>query len=193
MTRDELPPREREYTDPNETVRPIPRLLVALVLAGAVFGAIYLARSETDASGLMGDARTRAAFAVAPVSTTVSGAQVYAGKCVACHQANGAGLQGIFPPLAASPWVMESEVRLIGILLHGIQGPIEVLGSSYNGLMPAWKSLSDAELAAVATYVRSNFGNTAGAVTTSTVTTVRAQMATRTTPWNGGAELSQVK
>ncbi len=193
MTRDELPPREREYTDPDENVRPIPRLIIGLLFAGAAFGATYLARSETDTSGLMGDARTRAAFDVAAPSRTVSGAQVYAGKCAACHQATGAGLPGIFPPLAGSPWVTESEDRLIAILLHGIQGPIDVLGATYNGLMPAWKSLSDAELAAVATYVRTTFGNTASTVGASTVARVRTETAARTAPWAGGAELSQVK
>jgi mono/diheme cytochrome c family protein len=193
MTRDELPPREREHTDPDENVRPIPRLIVGLVLAGAVFGATYLSRSETNASGFMGDSRTLAAFEATPVSNAVSGAQVYAGKCAACHQATGAGLAGIFPPLAGSPWVVESEVRLIGILLHGIQGPIDVLGTTYNGLMPSWKSLSDAELAAVATYVRTTFGNTAGAVSPSTVARVRAETAARTGPWSGGAELLPVK
>jgi len=193
MTRDELPPRERENTDPNENVRPIPRLIVGLMLAGAVFGATYLARSETNASALMGDSRTIAAFDAAPFSGKVSGAQIYAGKCAACHQANGAGLKGIFPPLTGSPWVLESDVRLVSILLHGIQGEIDVLGIAYNGLMPAWKSLSDAELAAVASYVRSSFGNTAGAVSTSTVATVRAQTASRTAPWAGGVELMQVK
>jgi mono/diheme cytochrome c family protein len=193
MTRDQLPPRQRENQDPDEQVRPIPRLLIAMMMVGVAWGAWYLARTSTDASPLLGDARTTAAFAAAPVSAGVDGAQVYAGKCAACHQASGAGLAGVFPPLAASPWVTDSEKRLVQILLHGIQGPIEVLGTSYNGLMPAWKMLSDAELAAVATYVRSAFGNQASAISAELVAAERAATASRTTPWGGGAELESVK
>jgi len=102
-------------------------------------------------------------------------------------------LAGVFPPLTASPWVTGSEQRLVQILLHGIQGPLDVLGVTYNGLMPAWNMLSDAELAAVATYVRGAFGNQASAITAELVAIERAATASRTTPWAGGAELEAVK
>lgn len=193
MTRDELPPREREHRDPDEQVRPIPRLLIAMLVIGVGWGSWYLARTSTDASPLLGDARTAAAFEVAPASTTIDGAQVYVGKCAACHQATGAGLPGVFPPLAGSPWVTGSEARLVQILLHGIQGPIDVLGTTYNGLMPPWKTLSDAELSAVASYIRGAFGNQASPITAERVATERAATAARTTPWSGGAELETLK
>ncbi len=193
MTREQLPPRERENQDPDEQVRPLPRLLVAMMVTGMAWGVWYLARTSTDASPSLGDARTAVAFSTAPVSAGVSGAQVYAGKCAACHQASGAGLAGVFPPLTASPWVTGSEQRLVQILLHGIQGPLDVLGVTYNGLMPAWNMLSDAELAAVATYVRGAFGNQASAITAELVAIERAATASRTTPWAGGAELEAVK
>ncbi len=193
MTRDELPPREREHRDPDEQVRPIPRLLIAMTVIGVGWGSWYLARTSTDASPLLGDARTAAAFEVAPTNTAIDGAQVYVGKCAACHQATGAGLPGVFPPLAGSPWVTGSEQRLIQILLHGIQGPIDVLGTTYNGLMPPWKMLSDAELSAVASYIRGAFGNQAGLITAERVATERAATAARTAPWSGGAELETLK
>ena len=193
MTRDELPPRQREHEDPNEQVRPVPRLLIGMLALGMAWGGWYLTTSETDTSPLLGDARSAAAFAAAPASDRVDGAQVYAGKCAACHQASGAGLPGVFPPLAASPWVTESDARLVQILLHGIQGPIEVLGKTYNGLMPPWKSLSDAEIAAVATYIRSSFGNQASPITADFVAAQRAASATRAAPWSGGDELKTVK
>jgi len=141
----------------------------------------------------LGDARTVAAFTAPAANARVDGAQVYAGKCAACHQASGAGLVGIFPPLAGSSWVTGSEQRLVQILLHGIQGPIEVLEITYNGLMPAWKMLSDAELAAVATYVRGAFGNQASAISAELVAAERAATASRVTPWAGGEALEAVK
>jgi len=193
MIRDGLPPRQRENEDPDEQVRPIPRLLIAMLMIGVAWGAWYLTRTSTDVSPLLGDARTAAAFKAAPASARVDGAQVYAGKCAACHQASGAGLAGIFPPLAASPWVTGSEQRLVQILLHGIQGPLDVLGTTYNGLMPSWKMLSDGELAAVATYVRAAFGNQASAITAELVAAERTATASRMTPWGGGAELESVK
>lgn len=193
MTREQLPPRQRENDDPDEQVRPLPRLLIAMMVIGVGWGGWYLARTSTDVTPLLGDARTVAAFRAPPANARVDGAQVYAGKCAACHQSSGAGLTGIFPPLAASPWVTGSEQRIVQILLHGIQGPIEVLGTTYNGLMPSWNMLSDAELAAVATYVRSAFGNQATPITAELVAAERAATASRVTPWSGGAELETVK
>jgi len=193
VKRDELPPRQRENQDPDEQVRPIPRLLIAMLVIGVAWGGWYLARTSTDVSPLLGDARTVAAFTAPAANARVDGAQVYAGKCAACHQASGAGLVGIFPPLAGSSWVTGSEQRLVQILLHGIQGPIEVLEITYNGLMPAWKMLSNEELAAVATYVRGAFGNQASAISAELVAAERAATASRVTPWAGGEALEAVK
>ncbi|WP_396224063.1 c-type cytochrome [Gemmatimonas sp.] len=190
--REQLPPRQREYEDPDERVRPLPKILGAVIVGMFAWGAWYLAGSTPELDATLGDGRTAAGFAVAPAGA-VSGAQVYVGKCAGCHQANGAGVAGVFPPLAASPWVTGSEARLVQILLHGIQGPIDVLGATYNGLMPAWKSLSDDEIAAVATYVRESFGNSAPAVTTATVAAERQRTAGMTTPWSGGAALDTIQ
>ena len=192
MTPETRAPRDREHDEPEEQIHPLPRALLALALAGGLWGGWYLARSESDVSPLLGDRRTAAAFAAAPANAVVDGAQVYTGKCAACHQASGLGLPGVFPPLAKSPWVSGSKERLLAILLHGIQGPIEVLGTTYNGLMPAWSSLSDAELAAVSTYVRNAFGNTGNVITVDMVVTARAAHASRTAPWSGGEELESV-
>lgn len=188
-------PHDREYRDPNEETRPLPRLLLALAVSLGLWGGWYLAQSENGASSALGDQRTASALSGAPSGAAVSGAQIFTGKCAGCHQANGAGVPGVFPPLAASPWVTESPTRLIQILLHGIQGPIDVLGVTYNGMMPAWKTLSDAEIAAVARYVRSAFGNSADtlSLTPELVAAERAASASRTTSFNGGAELSTVK
>ena len=112
--------------------------------------------------------------------------------CVACHQPNGLG-GGANPPLAGSEWVLEPDpARLIRIVLHGLQGPIEVKGQSYNAAMLPWKdSLTDAEIANVLTYIRKAWGNDAPAVTTNVVTEIRETTSGRNTSWTG-PELQQI-
>lgn len=86
----------------------------------------------------------------------VDGATVYASNCASCHQANGQGIAGAFPPVAGhSAELIESQGRdyLPVLMLYGLQGPIEVEGTSYNGVMPAWSQLSDEELAAVTNHI----------------------------------------
>ena len=98
-----------------------------------------------------------------------------------------------YPPLAGSEWVTKGAGRLVCIILHGLTGDIEVAGETYSGLMPPWGgALKDAEIAAVASYVRASFGNKAAPVTAATVARVRAASAGRTTPWTA-AELARVK
>ncbi|WP_353268855.1 cytochrome c [Gemmatimonas sp.] len=137
---------------------------------------------------------TAAAPATAPTDTapaatvasasTANGEEIY-GRCMACHQATGAGMPGAFPPLAGSEWVTGPSSRPIAILLHGLQGEITVKGEKYNSMMMAYGTsvpMSDDEVAAVLTYVRSSFGNSAPPVTPAEVAKVRAATASRTTP-----------
>ncbi len=112
-----------------------------------------------------------------------TGAQIFASTCAACHQAQGEGTN-VYPPLAESDWVTGTESRLVRIILHGLVGDVEVQGQVYNGAMPGWgPTLTDAEIAAVATYIRSSFGNQAAPISTALVTQARAAHAGRTTPW----------
>ena len=129
----------------------------------------------------------------AETKPTVDRGQVYASVCVACHQANGQGLPGAFPPLVGSEWVINDPETPIRIVLHGLQGPIEVKGTSYNNVMPEWGSkLSNEEIAAVLTHVRTSWGNNAGEITPDMVNEVRKGTADRTTPWTAD-ELQQLK
>jgi mono/diheme cytochrome c family protein len=112
-----------------------------------------------------------------------NGQAVFARTCQTCHQANGQGMPGTYPPQAGSPYVTGDKTKLIRIALNGLQGPITVEGKRYSNVMPPWKSLSDADMAAVLTYVRSNFGNSASAVTPDEVAHERAATASRTTMW----------
>ena len=102
------------------------------------------------------------------------GARVYQQNCLACHQADGAGVPSLYPPLQRTSWVRGDEGRLIRLLLNGMRGPINVKGVTYSQVMTPHDFLSDRHLAAVLTYVRSHFGNDAGPVTAEQVRAVRS-------------------
>jgi len=101
------------------------------------------------------------------------GEKVYKQYCFACHQMDGNGVPGTFPPLSETEWVNGDKERLIKLVLNGLQGEIEVKGETYNSVMTPHNFLSDEEIAGVLTYVRSNFGNNSSAVTVEEVQTVR--------------------
>ena len=131
----------------------------------------------------------------APTVAVASAGEVEYQRCMACHQATGAGIPGAFPPLAGSEFVNGPADRMVAIILHGMQGPITVAGATYNSLMMAYGTgveMSDDQVANVATYVRSNFGNTGSAVSAADVARVRDKTKGRTTPWTV-AELEAVK
>ena len=112
--------------------------------------------------------------------------------CAGCHQATGLGLPGAFPPLAGSEIATAAPEIPIRIVLLGLQGPLTVKGKRFNGTMPAWGSFSDADIAATLTYVRSQWGNGASAVTAPQVAAVRAALSGRTRPWTG-AEIEAMR
>jgi cbb3-type cytochrome c oxidase subunit III len=105
------------------------------------------------------------ATAAAPAAVP-DGKALYAAKCSACHQVTGLG-GGPYPPLAGNTDITSADTsNLIGSVLNGRSGPIVVAGKSYSGAMPAWRGLlSNAEIAAVLTYVRSAWTNKAAIVT----------------------------
>ncbi len=104
------------------------------------------------------------AAARAPVA--LSGEALFAIHCATCHQTDGKGTR-LFPPLAGNPVVTASDPSaMIGVIVNGRHGPLTVNGTTYNGTMPTWKGrLTNADIAAVATYLRSAWGNAASPVT----------------------------
>lgn len=116
------------------------------------------------------------------------GAAVYARTCIACHGPDAKGVPGAFPPLDGSDWPVGDVSIPIRILLSGLQGPIEVKGQKYQNIMPPHVDLKDEEIADVLTYVRQSWSNDASPVDAATVKKVRAETATRKTPWTA-AEL----
>ena len=118
-----------------------------------------------------------------------SGKEIYmkaapgGGLCFTCHQPNGQGISGQFPPLAGSDWVLGEKERLIKISIHGLMGEIEVNGVKYNNVMappgipPG--SLTDQQIADVLTYIRNEWGNSASAVSPEEVATIRSTVKDR--------------
>jgi mono/diheme cytochrome c family protein len=111
------------------------------------------------------------------------GQRVYQQQCATCHQAGGRGVDGVYPPLHETRWTTGDRGRLIRLVLHGMEGPVEVKGRTYDQVMQSRSYLSDQQVAAVLTYVRRHFGNDASAVQASEVAAVRAATAGRDGPW----------
>jgi mono/diheme cytochrome c family protein len=112
--------------------------------------------------------------------------------CQTCHQADGNGLPGAFPPLAGSEWVNGDPETPIRIALLGLVGEIEVKGQKFNAIMPPPVGITDEQIAEAVSHARTNFGNTAGAVDVELVKTVRASLAGRTQSWSA-AELAALR
>ena len=175
-----------------EPGRPSRSGLLTLALAALAGAALMTtpslahAQTKTTAKKSTTASKTTAkpAAKTAAAAGLPDGKQVYATTCAACHQASGEGVAGVFPPLAGSEWVTGDEGKLARIILHGITGPIEVAGETYNGMMPPWGgTMKDADIAAVITYVRSAWGNKAAPVTAAKVAAIRAAHKSRMTPW----------
>lgn len=123
-------------------------------------------------------------FIIAPTQAQ-DGGQLYTLYCSACHGADGNGATGgQFPPLAESPWVQGNAERAIKIVLHGLHGPVEVKGKTYNLEMPPQgAALPDDQIAAILTHVRASWGNKATAVSADQVKATRAATAARKEHW----------
>jgi mono/diheme cytochrome c family protein len=199
---------EREKPEPSADTTPMPLWLAgicagAMVWAGTYFGVFHGGLSasvynEYESSPavlfpLPQKAGGGAAAAEAPLSLAQQGKAVYS-QCVTCHQGNGAGVPGQFPPLAKSEWVTGSEKRLVAILLKGLQGPITIGGEkhTYGGNMVGWEgSLSDKKIAGVVSYIRSQWGNAAPEISEAKVKAARAEFAAQKAQWTE-AELLQI-
>jgi len=106
-----------------------------------------------------------AIFAIASAlwtgSANASGADLFVAHCSVCHQPDGQGIPGMYPPLAnsAGDFIHSRDGRayLVHVLSFGLNGPITVHGASYNGYMQSWVQLSDDDIAQVLNHVLSSF------------------------------------
>jgi nitrite reductase (NO-forming) len=103
-----------------------------------------------------------------------AGKALFAGTCSTCHQPEGQGLEGVFPPLAKSDYIAGDPKRVPNIILHGLNGPVKVNGKDYNSNMPPMNQLNDDEVANIATYVLNSWGNPGGHVTSAEAAAIRA-------------------
>jgi mono/diheme cytochrome c family protein len=112
-------------------------------------------------------------------AAAAQGKKVYEFVCGTCHGSDGMGKPAMAPPLAGSEWVITGGFhRLAQIPLRGLLGPIQVGGKDWNLNMAAMgAALSDADLAAVLTYIRTSWGNKAGAVSADDVKAIRTEVA----------------
>ncbi|MEJ7738290.1 MAG: c-type cytochrome [Chitinophagaceae bacterium] len=125
----------------------------------------------------------------------VSGRQLYLTTCAGCHGTDGAGVNRFAPPLTGSDWVLGNEKRLILVLLHGMEGPVEVNGKRYDApdilpVMPAHSTLDDNSISAILTYIRNEWSNSAGPVSGRMVSATRHTSQGRVLPWTA-AELNK--
>ncbi len=147
---------------------PLPLVALFLVI-GFISGAYLMSGGGGDRAGAGAEAGP-----AQELTFVEQGEKVYGRICQACHQGNGLGIAGQYPPLAGSEWVINGNKVPILIVLHGLQGPIEVKGNNYNGNMAPWATqLSDDDVAAVLTYVRQAWGNTASEVSPQAVAAAR--------------------
>ncbi|MES2310494.1 MAG: c-type cytochrome [Verrucomicrobiota bacterium] len=154
-----------------------------------VWGGAYLMRYSGGFSGEIYDESSVTygpvqGGAAAAEDPKVSGGRVFKANCAQCHQVSGLGVEGQYPPLVGSEFVLGSEAHVIRLVLHGLGGPVTVAGKSFNGNMPPWKDvLDDKKIAQVLTYIRSDWGNNAPAITPEMVAAVRKQETARTAAW----------
>ncbi len=169
----------REMDEPDDGVAPTPVWLMFFYFGLLMWGGYYLAANH---GGFRADVfnedpavlyRGGEARSVKPVDPMVLGKRVY-NNCTQCHQPDGSGVVGTFPPLLGSERVAGPPHVLAAILLHGLDGPVEVAGQRFSGQMPAWGQLSDQEIAGVLTYIRQSWGHQFEPVPAELVTAVRA-------------------
>lgn len=174
----------REKPEPHEGYTPMPLFLLGFVSTMIFLVSIYFIHYRAGFDPMVYDERFdpatmgSGAAQVVVVDPMVAGRRLYNQVCATCHQLNGQGVPGAFPPLVGTEWVTGDEATLIRILLHGMQGPLEINGVNYNGLMPAFGQGSaynwnDERISHVLTYIRAEWGNAASPITPEQVTAIR--------------------
>lgn len=147
------------------------------VYSGKEVDAVYLG-DESVATNQKSSGKSTITRESAPSNT---GAQIFARNCAMCHQEKGQGLEGVFPPLAKSDYLMERAQKkdrkeLVEIIDKGKSGKVVVNGKEYNGVMTPVAGLSNEQVAAVLTYVTNTWGNNAPAFTAAEVNEARKKI-----------------
>jgi nitrite reductase (NO-forming) len=144
------------------------------VYSGKEVDSVYLADKAGDAKSIVDASAGLASGELTKEAQIAAGKTLFAGTCSTCHQADGKGLAGVFPPLAGSDFLMADVPRSIGVVLNGLSGPVTVNGTVYNSVMPPMSQLNDDEVANILSYVRNDWGNVGEVVTAADVKAARA-------------------
>ncbi len=151
-------------------------LTLLVPLLGLTLGAC--SQDAADESADAGDTAVHTAevSAAAKDELVARGEAIYLANCAACHQPNGTGMAGAFPPLAESDFLTGDRKAVMSAALFGLSGPITVNGVEYNAVMPSMGHLPDEDLAAALTYVFSSWGNNSAAVSVEEVAALRLEL-----------------
>src|SRR3984893_3146144 len=181
---------QREKREPRVGLEPLSIWLIAVYGLAVFFGGAYLGRYSGNFSGdgldpLGGPPPTKKAGGAqgqqqqAELSPRDRGKKIFAANCQTCHQANGLGVPGQYPPLAGSEFTTGGSKRPAMIVLKGLQGPVTVKGQNFgSAVMQPWdKTLTDQKIADVLTYERSDWGNNASPVTAEQIAALRKDLA----------------
>jgi nitrite reductase (NO-forming) len=145
------------------------------IYSGKELDAVYLGdRAQPNMAAVTHATQTAAAGNLSKDDQIKAGQALFAGTCSVCHQSNGAGMPGVFPPLAKSDFIAGSLHKAIAVVLNGLSGKVTVNGQDYNSVMPPMTQLNDDEIANILTYVGNSWGNTDGQVSAEDVKKVRA-------------------
>ena len=135
------------------------------IYSGKEVDAMYLGdRAQANLQPVAAAAEAAKTGALTKDDQVKAGQALFAGTCSTCHQANGEGLQGVFPPLAKSSVLKENPKRIVEIMLHGLNGPVTVNGQAFNSTMPPMTQLTDDEVANIGTFVLNSWGNPGGQI-----------------------------
>ena len=136
------------------------------IYSGKEVDATYIGDRAQPNMAAVAVAATAASTGALTVADQIKAGQaLFAGTCSTCHQPNGEGMAGVFPPLAKSDYVAANPKRIVDVMLHGLTGPIAVNGKDYNSVMPPMSQLTDDEVANIGTYVLNSWGNPGGKIT----------------------------
>ena len=146
------------------------------VYSGKEVDSVYLADKADNNSKVVEKATEELKTGTLTLETQIAaGKKLYAGTCSTCHQNEGQGMEGVFPPLAKSDFLMADKKRAIEIVLNGLSGKVTVSGKEYNSVMPSMSQLNDDEIANILTFIRNSWGNKGDAVSATEVKEVREQ------------------
>ena len=144
------------------------------IYSGKEVDHVYLGDKAASMQPVAAAAAAEKAGTLTLEEQVAAGKALFAGTCSTCHGVEGAGMPGVFPPLAKSDWLSRPHDELAAIVLNGLSGPIKVNGQDYNSVMPPMSQLTDDEVANILTYTLNSWGNPGGRVSTEEVAKVRA-------------------